>query len=478
MSIMIGIGISPSLNTGGRYQPPFDQLPPTYAAFSLAKLYSSYNGPIVRLRRSSDNAELDFYSSADGWPDKAAIDPWRDVGDAFIVTFYDPSGQGRHMTAAVAANQTKLSANCRTFNFDGINDTYAMANSTAYSRNQAGLTMAAVVRVDDVSANRIIMQTHNNGGVGRMRLLRLITAGNAGMQTKRLDADTTVNRFSASDIGSTWHRIIGRRDYANALDALLTDGIEAAGAQGTPGNTSDTASSVAVHLGSNGTGGDFLKGDASVFVFFQSAISDAHRLALDAALVSIMEQSFNGAAFALWGDSLSFGDKASTAANRWGNLLANSYTPRVEVYNGGVGGQTSQQILARVLASTQYRSRINTFWFGRNNFEAASTQGQIDQAVIDIQADLASATRTASKFIVISVLPYADGHPGDSAAKRTAIAATNAALAATYGDRFLDVTALLADSSTRDADGVHLNDAGNIIVNDAEVGKVAALGWM
>ena len=65
-------------------------------AFSMRVLESDYNGPLIRLRRSSDNAERDF-----GWGDNdivdiAAINAWRGGSNVFVVTWYDQSGLGRN----------------------------------------------------------------------------------------------------------------------------------------------------------------------------------------------------------------------------------------------------------------------------------------------------------------------------------------------------------------------------------------------
>ena len=77
----------------------------------------------VRLRRSSDNAEMDFGFTASGLVDTAAIDTWLGGANAFVVTFY---GVTRTATESIASDQAR-------FYTSGGNDNlpYAEANTNA-----------------------------------------------------------------------------------------------------------------------------------------------------------------------------------------------------------------------------------------------------------------------------------------------------------------------------------------------------------
>ncbi len=65
-------------------------------AYSLRLLESDYEGPLIRLRRSSDNAEEDFFCTDNDRIDIAAIDTWRNGSNVFVVTWYDQSGLSRN----------------------------------------------------------------------------------------------------------------------------------------------------------------------------------------------------------------------------------------------------------------------------------------------------------------------------------------------------------------------------------------------
>lgn len=72
------------------------------AAYSLRKLSASTIN-VVRIRRSSDDAEADFTATevSDG-----TLTTWVGAGnDGFVTTWYDQSGNGNDATQATAANQ-------------------------------------------------------------------------------------------------------------------------------------------------------------------------------------------------------------------------------------------------------------------------------------------------------------------------------------------------------------------------------------
>lgn len=78
-----------------------------FMAFSFRLLNSSYAGPCIRVRRSSDNTQLDIGFVA-GWLDVAALLTFVGAGSGYIVTWYDQSGSGRHHTNATTAAQSRI----------------------------------------------------------------------------------------------------------------------------------------------------------------------------------------------------------------------------------------------------------------------------------------------------------------------------------------------------------------------------------
>ena len=99
-------GHVPLTQLGGR-APPIDYAV-TYC-FGLRLLKVGYSGPLIRLRRASDDAESDFFSIR-GFLDTASIATWLGESDGFVKTWYDQSGNGRDAVQALDANQPKYIA--------------------------------------------------------------------------------------------------------------------------------------------------------------------------------------------------------------------------------------------------------------------------------------------------------------------------------------------------------------------------------
>jgi hypothetical protein len=79
------------------------------AAYSLRKIVKTYTGSAIRVRRSSDNLELDIGFSGERLNTTALL---AHVGanNGFIVTIYDQTGNLRHLSQAVAAAQPQIVA--------------------------------------------------------------------------------------------------------------------------------------------------------------------------------------------------------------------------------------------------------------------------------------------------------------------------------------------------------------------------------
>jgi hypothetical protein len=82
-----------------------DLVPGAAAAYSLRSLSNSYAGPVVTVRRSSDDAEEDFTATAvaDG-----TLAGFCGAGDGFVKQWWDQSGNARHAVAAADTNEPKI----------------------------------------------------------------------------------------------------------------------------------------------------------------------------------------------------------------------------------------------------------------------------------------------------------------------------------------------------------------------------------
>ena len=181
---------------------------------------------------------------------------------------------------------------------------------------------------------------------------------------------------------------------------------------------------------------------------------------------------------AAWGDSLTAGNEDGTGVT-YPNVLSANLGNRM-VYNGGVGGQTSIQIAARMLADTAKSSWTTVIWAGRNNYSSPS---QVESDIAAMVASLGSNTH----YLVLSVL-NGSGSESIGDANYNQIISINTYLASTYSGHYLDIRSYLASQtaltdagitpSAQDltdigngvpptdlrVDGIHLNAAGYALV--------------
>ncbi|MFN4811031.1 MAG: arabinofuranosidase catalytic domain-containing protein, partial [Bacteroidota bacterium] len=78
------------------------------AAYSIRKVTPAYNGPAIRVRRSSDNTTQDIGFTATGDLDQTALIAFVGSGDGFVNIWYDQSGNVRDAVQNVIARQPRI----------------------------------------------------------------------------------------------------------------------------------------------------------------------------------------------------------------------------------------------------------------------------------------------------------------------------------------------------------------------------------
>lgn len=80
------------------------------AAYSLRRVVSAYVGPVIQVRRASDDAVLDIGVTSAGDLDTAALLAFAAGTDAFVTTWFDQSGNRSDAAQATAAQQPQVIA--------------------------------------------------------------------------------------------------------------------------------------------------------------------------------------------------------------------------------------------------------------------------------------------------------------------------------------------------------------------------------
>lgn len=124
---------------------PLDVYPNAVRAYSLRKLRTAYTGSALRVRRASDNAELDIGFNQFGQLDRTALENHCTGTNGFVITWYDQSGNSYNATRTVAASQPKIydSVNKIIYKdskpailFDGVNDILFYNGNTGIENNK------------------------------------------------------------------------------------------------------------------------------------------------------------------------------------------------------------------------------------------------------------------------------------------------------------------------------------------------------
>jgi lysophospholipase L1-like esterase len=201
----------------------------------------------------------------------------------------------------------------------------------------------------------------------------------------------------------------------------------------------------------------------------------------------------SGTKLACYGDSLTHGNGVSPLIP-YGEQIARAHNwPSPDIR--GVDGETSTQILNRLISDITLFNKHVIIWAGRNNYYDQTT------ILADIAAMVAAVGHT--NYLVLSIIngdtmlyitPSTSEYIGGVGYSQ--IQSTNLQLSATYGARFVDVTTPLINAynssvpqdvidfangvppSSLRYDWLHLNSAGyEVVANTVFAAGAAVLGW-
>jgi hypothetical protein len=137
---------------------------------SSEPINDDYAGNVVRLRRSSDNAELDF--TADELTD-GTLTTWQGEDTVFVVTFYDQSVNAYNATQVSASLQPRLStdvASVLAVRYDGSDDYLDMGNPELLQANANKTILAWATREQITGVSQALfgagyLASVNGGGI-------------------------------------------------------------------------------------------------------------------------------------------------------------------------------------------------------------------------------------------------------------------------------------------------------------------------
>lgn len=108
-----------------------------WGVYSLEVEVGAYTGPLIRVRRSSDNAELDIgHASGSVALDVTGLTAWAGAGSAFVKTVYNQYGAGSNLTTAANGNEPLIVSSgtyLGEITHDGVDDYFTTTTNPQHS---------------------------------------------------------------------------------------------------------------------------------------------------------------------------------------------------------------------------------------------------------------------------------------------------------------------------------------------------------
>ena len=229
-----------------------DAVPGAAAAYSLRQLSNAYTGPVVTVRRSSDNAEEDFKASE---IDDGTLAAFCGAGDGFVKTWFDQSGSGNDASQGTAASQPKIVSSGSlvteggkaALRFDGTNDRLDLTGlSAGPTKSQcASFAVASPLQFSGTSANSRLFDVI--AGATSFQLAADNTSGKIAMKNTYWQASIASTTFQLAQLAQQLYSAA----FGTSENNLHIDGAAqsvttsvAVGAAGTIGKIGARADSV------------------------------------------------------------------------------------------------------------------------------------------------------------------------------------------------------------------------------------------
>jgi hypothetical protein len=273
--------VIPASFTGASFTGAYDAVPSITAAYGMRRLRTAYTGSILRLRRSSDNAEQDIDAVANGDLDTAAVSSFVGGGSGYIVNWYDQSGNGYTAAQATAASQPLYVASGQNGKpvgrWDGVND--ALGNNA--------------VALDGGNLTALVIADWRRAGVWNVVFSSGLTSNYDfafWLQGLQYIGENTLNSdlFGVQQNATGGHAVYVPTFYHNSFSAftLRRNGVSLAVSQqfGTSLNrTVGNGIAIGADYFNISSVGGYLNGDIAELIICNAALSTGDRTAAESA---------------------------------------------------------------------------------------------------------------------------------------------------------------------------------------------------
>lgn len=234
--------------------------------YACWRVQENYTGPVMNIRRGSDNTTANFYDDGNGSLITATgqeIKRWlgATTTQAFVAIWYDQSGQERHATQTTNASQPAYNPNTKNLVFDGSNDFFSLPDNTFPSGNTSVTFLVKHDFLDTSTVN--VFLTAGNATNNNLWVLQY-NVFTTSFQEAWYNNDIFFSPYTkGAVITSRYDNTTGRIIYMN--------GVQVVSSASTARNT--TAGNNFIGFASP----YYMRGELKCIYVFSSALSDTDR---------------------------------------------------------------------------------------------------------------------------------------------------------------------------------------------------------
>lgn len=424
---------------------------------------------------------------------------WLDASDTSTIstgttfTWSDKSGYGNNAIQSTAASQpitgTRTLNGLNTLDFDGTNDKLSLP-SALHNIAQGNNTVFIVAATDNATKTAQYILSGTNSSSSRYRISYLSSGG----QFEVLNGTTSTPASHTVNANAHILTLMRSNTYLyGAVDGTIVPSSTTSG-------NSNGLDQLALGTQGNNTSNAFDGRMAEVLIFdrnLKSAEANQVMNYLSAKWgISVSTISWSDVSIVVFGDSITEGNAASTAANRWANLTASSLSGTL--LNKGISGTYLQNTVLSGTGLPQTnngRDRYVDALLGRNKQDKVfilygtndirSYPAQPTLNVTDFTTDYGEilsgliAGGYAPDDITIGTAPYCSYYddPTEGPIQQVLYNTAVYNLAVTYGVRYADVYTYMLNNGAGtliSGDNLHPNNAGHAAISTA----LLAAGFM
>jgi lysophospholipase L1-like esterase len=345
-------------------------------AYSTTRLATAYTGAALRVRRSSDNTEMDIGFNTAGKLNPTTLSNFCGTGDGFVSTWYDQSGNGLHVTAPSNSLQPKIVSSGIIQQANGF---ASLRFDGSWLKRATGFPSTAWTKV--ILHKPLDVGVPNNIFSATSSLGHIIFTDNT-INWKPMVEGQIFSEFKGYSIAGKTEVLVQDYNSASKTLNLYRNGVKTISQTGSNTYTGNVTYGFGAYNGNY-----FYRGDVLGIIAYPVVLSAGQIKNITNAMLAMA--ALSARTFVFDGDSLTEGGVTGSSAlsypYQFGNLLS---LPCTTLYNDGTGGQTLLQMdtsaastsstatEAAGIDSLSYLSgarKTLVVWGGSNDFPAGAS---------------------------------------------------------------------------------------------------------